>query len=130
VLNVCKISNRKTITFIISDFQTENFKKTISIANKKHDIIAVTIMDPAEKDLPNVGILKFHDAETGEEKYIDTRDKKTMKEYRDNSLKRIKERDDLLRSVNVDRIDIWTNKSYVDPLVKFFNMRSKRHFRR
>ena len=125
-----KISTRKTITFIISDFQTENFKKTISIANKKHDIIAVTIMDPAEKDLPNVGILKVHDAETGEEKYIDTRDNKTMKEYRENFLKRTKERDDLLKSVNVDRIDIWTNKSYVDPLVKFFKMRSKRNFRR
>ena len=125
-----KISTRKTITFIISDFFTENFKKNISIANKKHDIIAITIMDPAEKDLPNIGILKVHDAETGEEKDIDTSDKRTMEEYRKNSFKRIKEREDLLRSVNVDRIDISTDKSYVDPLVKFFKMREKRLSRR
>ena len=125
-----KISTRKTITFIISDFFTENFKKNISNSNKKHDIIAITIMDPAEKDLPNIGILKVHDAETGEEKDIDTSDKRTMEEYRKNSFKRIKEREDLLRSVNVDRIDISTDKSYVDPLVKFFKMREKRLSRR
>jgi len=59
-----RVTTRRTITFVISDFFAPNFKKTLSIINKRHDVIAVTITDPAEVTLKDVGLIKLHDAET------------------------------------------------------------------
>jgi uncharacterized protein (DUF58 family) len=69
-----RVTTRKTVTFIISDFYSREFKKALSIANKRHDIIAITITDPREINLPNIGIIKLEDAETQNSYLIDTSD--------------------------------------------------------
>lgn len=121
-----RVTRRKTITFIISDFFDENFKNLLSISNKRHDIVAVTITDPREVDLPDVGIIRLSDAETGEDFIVDTSDSNFRRQYRQNSLQRIKERQSLLRSINVDNIDVYTDRPYTMELIKFFRMREKR----
>ncbi len=121
-----RVTPRRTITFLVSDFFSADFRKTLAITNKRHDVIAVTITDPAEIELPRAGIVKLHDAETGRPYTIDTSNEVTRDIYKRLSEKRIKERDILFRSVNVDSIDIRTDSPYAEPLVRFFRMRERR----
>jgi uncharacterized protein (DUF58 family) len=121
-----RVTRRRTITFVISDFFAKDFKKTLSITNKRHDVIAVTITDPAELELPEAGVIKLHDAETGEPYVVDTSDPAVRRLFRKNSEQMIDRRKETFRSTKVDNIDIRTDKPYVEPLMQFFRMREKR----
>jgi len=121
-----KVTTRKTVTFIISDFYNPAFKKDLSITNKRHDTIAVTITDPLEIELPNIGIIKLDDPETGESRLIDTSSAGLRKDYYKNSLQRFHERKKLFQSINVDSIDIRTDIPYSKTLIAFFKMRERR----
>ena len=121
-----RVTKHKAIAFIISDFFDKEFKNLLSVSNKRHDIVAVSITDPREVDLPDVGIIKLSDAETGEDLLIDTSDSNFRMQYKKDGLQRIKERGRLLRSTNVDNIDIYTDMSYTKELIKFFRMRERR----
>ena len=125
-----RVTTRRTITFVISDFFAPDFKKTLSITNKRHDVIAVNITDPSETKLPEAGIVKLHDAETGEPSLIDTSDRRLRELYSVRAEKLAEDRHQLFRSVNVDSIDISTAGSYVEPLIRFFRTREKRMMRR
>ncbi|MFH1645233.1 MAG: DUF58 domain-containing protein [Candidatus Omnitrophota bacterium] len=124
-----RVIRRKTITFIVSDFYAEGYKRALSIANKRHDIVALTITDPKEIDIPDIGIAKFSDAETGRAFLVDTSDIHIRKEYKANALKKMDERKKLFSSVNVDNIDIYTDVPYDKTLFKFFRMRERRQAR-
>jgi uncharacterized protein (DUF58 family) len=121
-----RIMRRKTISFIISDFFDTGFKKTLSISNKRHDIVAIAITDPREIELPDVGLIKLNDAELGENFFIDTSDSGFRKRYKQNAIQRIKEREKLLSSINVDNIELRTDVPYDKELIKFFRMRERR----
>lgn len=125
-----RVTSRRTITFLVSDFFAPDFKKTLSIINKKHDVIAVTIADPAEEELPEVGIVKLYDAETGEPYVVDTLDAKARSSYRTHAGRMMDARQSIFSSANVDNILIHTDKSYVEPLIRFFKMRERRFTRR
>ena len=124
------VTTRRTITFLISDFLAPDFKKTLSITNKRHDVIAVNIMDPSEYELPEAGIVALHDAETGEPYLVDTQDKNLRDIYKKDAVKMLEEKSKMFRSVNVDSVDIFTDKSYVEPLIRFFRTRERRRARR
>ncbi|MBF0478651.1 MAG: DUF58 domain-containing protein [Candidatus Omnitrophica bacterium] len=125
---------RKAIVFLISDFITETAKvqnkktevlqKTISIANKRHDIVAITLNDPREFNLPDRGLVYLEDAETGEIFTLDCSSQSVREEYQAWNVKRFTERERMLRRARVDMIDIFTNKSYVDEIINFFKKRS------
>ncbi|MFH1856514.1 MAG: DUF58 domain-containing protein [Candidatus Omnitrophota bacterium] len=121
-----RVTNRRTITFVISDFFDKGFKKLLSVSNKRHDIVAVTITDKRETELPDTGIISLRDAETKENIIIDTGDAGACERYKKDNFKRIKERQQLLRSVGVDSIDIYTDKPYDKELIKFFRTRERR----
>ena len=121
-----RVSTRRTITFLVSDFFAPDFKKTLSITNKRHDVIAVTITDPAEIALPKAGIVKLHDAETGDPFEVDTSDPALRKAYEQRAADLVSKRTGVFRSTGVDNIDILTNLSYVEPLIRFFKMRERR----
>lgn len=121
-----RISRRRTISFIISDFFASGFERFLGIANKRHDIIAVTVTDPREIDLPNVGILKLDDAETGESVIVDTSSAHLRNSYKKASEERVQDREKMLRSINVDNIDVHTDAPYIKELIKFFKMRERR----
>ena len=125
-----RVTKRRTITFIISDFFATDFKKTLAITNKRHDVIAVTITDPAELRLPDAGIAKLHDAETGEPYIVDTSDPAVRKAYEERCERLVDERKELFHSAKVDNIDIMTDCSYIEPLIQFFKMRERRFIRR
>ncbi len=125
-----RVTTRRAITFMVSDFMAPDFRKILSVTNKRHDVIAVTVTDPAELELPDAGIIKVHDAETGTPYVVDTSDPAARGFYRERSAKIKAGRDRLFRSVNVDSIDIRTDESYVEPLIRFFRMREHRLARR
>jgi uncharacterized protein (DUF58 family) len=121
-----KVSSHRTVAFVISDFYAPDFKKTLSISNKRHDIVAITITDPKELELPPLGLLQLEDPETNKIFTLDTSDKKLRREYSDNANRRIKQRTALFNSVNVDSIDVRTDVPYAQSLFKFFRARERR----
>lgn len=121
-----RIIKRKSTVFLISDFLTENFEKALHVANRKHDIIAISITDPREVSLPNAGLIDFVDAETGEAITIDTGSSQIRNDFYQSAFGHQGELKNLFRSIGVDHIDILTDRSYVEPITRFFKMRSKR----
>jgi uncharacterized protein (DUF58 family) len=118
-----KITHRKAVVFIISDFHAAQYEKALAIANKRHDVIAVTLTDPAEMQLPDAGLITLQDAETGESLLVDTSNSKVRSEYKENALKIFTQRKRLFRSCNVDHIDITTDVPYLKTMIRFFKMR-------
>ncbi|MFH0754835.1 MAG: DUF58 domain-containing protein [Candidatus Omnitrophota bacterium] len=129
-----KVTTRKTVCFVISDFLEPleprdgrpHFVQAMSIANKRHDIIAVTLNDPREKHLLPCGLMEFQDAETGTTVVVDTSDSRVRDVYAQAAQARYAARDRLFRSMDVDHIDISTDVPYADSLVKFFAKRRKK----
>lgn len=125
-----KVSRRGTITFVVSDFYLPagfgDFKKMLSVSNKRHDIIAVTVTDPWELSLPDMGLISLEDSETQESFILDASDSRLRQEYSLNAQKRLKERNKFFQSGGVDTIDIRTDISYTKSLFKFFRAREKR----
>jgi len=121
-----RIANRRSVVFLVSDFISSGYEKALQIANKRHDLIAITITDPREMDLPDVGFIELEDAETGETFLVDTSNADLRKDFSMRSLENKLNREKLFRAMNVDHIDIMTNKSYIEPLIRFFRMRAKR----
>lgn len=121
-----RIINRSSVAFIISDFYAGDFKKSLSVANKRHDIVAISITDPREMDLPDIGIVRLEDAETGRASLLDTSSPVVRKGYHANAVQIFEERRNLFRSIHVDHIDIRTDIPYDRELHKFFRMRERR----
>jgi uncharacterized protein (DUF58 family) len=121
-----RVSTRRTITFLISDFIDKGYGKTLAIINKRHDVIAVSISDPSETALPRSGMVRFEDAETGKVFVVDTSSGEAADHYGRSAAKFIKERSAIFRDAGVDNVDVYTNGSYVEPLIRFFRKRKKR----
>ncbi|MBL0176654.1 MAG: DUF58 domain-containing protein [Ignavibacteria bacterium] len=121
------VMKKRSIMFLVSDFMDRGFDQALKISGRKHDLIAVHLHDPKESGLPDVGLMKLADAETGQERWIDTSLAGVREAYRRSWLARKQERDRLFLTSNVDSIGIDVHGSYVQPLVAFFRMRERRH---
>ena len=121
-----RVVNRRSITFLISDFLTGGFEKSLKIANQKHDIVAVHLTDPREESIPALGLVELEDAETGERVVVDTSDRIFGHEFEKWSRRVERERVGFFRSLGVDLIRIRTDKPYTETLLRFFRMREKR----
>jgi len=121
-----RTTRRSTITFIISDFFASDFRRQLSVANRRHDIIAVSVTDPRETELPDVGIIQLQDAETGKEFFVDTSSASVRNEYKERAAGLFTERQKLFQAINVDHLDIRTDIPYTRELFRFFRMRERR----
>jgi len=117
---------RRSIVFIVSDFDDDNFLKPLRVLNRKHDAVAIQMLDKREKDLPPIGLVKMRDAETGDEIWVNTLDKKYMKLYSDYIGEKREKFSKEAKMMDLDLIQIDTAESYVEPLVRFFKMRERR----
>ena len=120
------VVKKKSIAFLVSDFISSDYDKALKIANKQHDLISVYINDPVEYEIPKVGLIELEDAETGESIIINSNSSKFQKLYTRETQKKKNTILKTLQSADVDHIDIWTNKPYIDPIIKFFKMRGKK----
>ncbi len=118
---------KKCTAFILSDFIDKDFSKALRIASRKHDLGAIRIYDERETELPNIGLVKLLDSETGKEHWVDTADARVRENYRQHYLQQLQITNKLLRSAGVDSIEINTQDDYVKPLLKLFKMRESRY---
>lgn len=121
-----RVTTRRAVVFLVSDFINKGYEKALQIANKRHDMVAITITDPRELELPDVGFIELEDAETGEIITVDTSYAEVRGLFQKKTSQDVFDRTKLFQSMNVDHIDIKTNESYVEPLIRFFRMRAKR----
>ena len=122
-----KVVRKKATVFLVSDFIETGFKKTLSLLNKRHDVIAVPVRDKAEVALPGIGLIEFTDAETGEIILIDTSSRQFRNQYSNTTARRFDELKNMLRTINVDCISINTDKPYIQDLIRFFHVRHRRY---
>tara|TARA_Y100001936_G_C16083865_1_gene680045 strand:+ start:1842 stop:2792 length:951 start_codon:yes stop_codon:yes gene_type:complete len=122
-----KIQKKKATTFLISDFQDSNYEQKLKLANQKFDIIAINIIDPHEEILPNVGMVFLEDSETGKTLLVDTHNPKLIQEHQKISSQVRQDRKRYFNSIGIDSIEIHTNKSLTDPIIKYFKLREKKH---
>jgi uncharacterized protein (DUF58 family) len=121
-----KVINRSSVAFVISDFYAKGHEKSLSIANRRHDVIAISITDPRERDLPDIGIINLEDAETGRGIMLDTSSPSVRSKFHANALHIFEKRQKIFRSANIDHVDVHTDMPYTTELYKFFRMREGR----
>lgn len=117
---------KKATVFLISDFMDEGFDKAIQIANYKHDLIAIRVTDEREKEIPNVGMVRMLDAETGKTMWIDTSSSKVRKHYAGQVASKSSYLDNMFARFGVDMVKVYTGKDYVKPLMNLFKKREAR----
>lgn len=117
---------KKAIIFIISDFFDDNFEEPLRIVARKHDTIAIQVIDRREGEIPPVGLVYLQDAETGETFWFDANDPNGLKNYQIWWHSRQLKLNELFQKSKVDHIQIHTGESYIEPLIEFFRRRGKR----
>jgi len=122
-----KVTTKRSVVFLVSDFQAEGFEKPMRIIGKRHDLIAVTIVDPREVRLPSAGLIELEDAETGEIILIDSGSAKVRKSYERLGREQSEHFKELFASMGVDQIEVMTDRDYVPKLVHFFRVRERRY---
>lgn len=118
-----RVTTRKCVVFVVSDFQDEGYQQPMRIARRRHDVIPITITDPREVELPNVGLVELIDTETGQTVTVDTANRNIRGRYTNKAINNADTRTDLFRRSNIDAIDVTTGQSFIDPLQKFFRKR-------
>lgn len=116
---------KRCTAFIISDFMDSKIcKDPITIANRKHDLVAIQIYDKRDTVLPNIGLVKVQDAETGEEGWKDTSSTAVRRNYNQWWIKQKDKLDDILKKGKVDSVSMTTDEDYVKALIRMFSLRN------
>ena len=119
------VQKRRTTAFILSDFYVRgDFLQSLQIANRKHDVVAIQVYDQRARELPDVGLMKVVDAETGYEQYVDTSSKKLRQAYNKYWLTRQAQLQETFNKSNVDSVSIATNEDFVKSLLLLFKKRN------
>ena len=121
-----KISKRKSVIFLISDFIDDNFWNELKFLNFKHDVVGLQIYDTYERNFPNVGLINIHDSETGENTWIDTTSKKNRDKFQKNSDEKLDKFSMKCKNIGFDLLQINTDDDYIKFLMQFFRSRANR----
>ena len=120
------VVSRRSVVFMISDFLAPDFTKALTVSSKRHDLVAMPVIDKGESELPNVGIITLEDAETGEQIDVNTSSKAVRRALREINDDRLADLEYLLRSRRVDIVRLTTTEDYLIPLRNFFEQRERR----
>jgi uncharacterized protein (DUF58 family) len=121
-----RILHRRAIVFLLSDFLDQGFENAFKRTARRHDLIAIRVVDPREEDLPPVGLLALEDTETGERLLVDTKSRRTREAFADAACRRREDLRQLARSSRADMIEVSTDGSHLDSLIRFFRLRERR----
>lgn len=117
---------RRAVVFLVSDFLDSGYERMLRVTARKHDLIAVTLTDPREMSLPDVGPLWLEDAETGRRVLVNTSSGRVRQEYEQAALRRMETRDTTLRDAGVDLVHVYTDRPWVPEIYHFFKLRERR----
>lgn len=123
---VDRVLKPHSVVFLISDFKDTGYEKQLRLSGKRHSLIAITLQDRREVELPDVGLIELEDAESGERVIVDTRSEEARRLYTELNQRADAERRQVFRASQVDSIHIRTDESYVKPLIRFFRQRAAR----
>ncbi|MEL1223342.1 MAG: DUF58 domain-containing protein [Candidatus Neomarinimicrobiota bacterium] len=121
-----KVAKRKSVVFLISDFIDDNYWSSLKIVNRKHDLIGIRLFDPAEKLLPDLGVIKVRDPESGSSFWIDTSNRAEMEKLKTRINSDFDAFNKQAKKIGFDIISVSTNGDFVDPLISLFRKRDKR----
>lgn len=118
-----KTVKKRSIAFVLSDFMDENFEDALKLSSKKHDVVALKVIDEIEENLPNLGLVKWRDLETGNMKWLNTSSRKRRNEYHQKAMQRKMNLQKTFRRSKIDFAEIYTNQDYIKPLMSLFKSR-------
>ncbi len=121
-----KVLHRRSVVFLISDFIDEHYERSLQLMRRRHDLVAVSLFDPRERALPDVGFINLQDAETGEQFLVDSGRQEVRAYFARQQEQEDERRRALFLRNGVDEVSIDITKSYVDPLVRLFHARVRR----
>jgi len=121
-----RITRKKAVVFLLSDFIDSGWERAVRLASAKHDLVPVCVTDPREEELPDMGIVNVQDPETGEMMMVDTSSKSVRESYRKSVAQTKSERERLFRRLHMDFINMSTAAPDLEPLVRFFELRLRR----
>lgn len=120
------VLKKRAAIFVLSDFMDSGYDESLRMLGRKHDVVSVVVRDPLEKGFPALGLMDLLDNETGQRQMIDTLSVAFRDQWQSIARSLDTERDRVLKRSQVDRIDIWLDRDYVDPLVQYFKSRRKK----
>lgn len=123
---VGRVLSHSAIVFLISDFLDDGFEKSLKVISRRHDLVAITVADPREQALPDVGFLELYDAETDQRVVLDSGNRFVREQFEYLAGEEQVQLRRLLRRLSVDQIEIQTDRSYVPPLINFFRARERK----
>ena len=123
---VGKVLRHRSIVFLISDFLDDDFEHSLRVISKRHDLVAVTVADPRERSLPDVGYLQLVDAETDKRVVFDSSNRIAREQFEHLVVQDEGALRKMLRRFSIDHIEIQTDRSYVGPLISFFKARERK----
>jgi uncharacterized protein (DUF58 family) len=121
-----RVLHRRAIVFLLSDFLDTGYERQFQRTGRRHDLIAVRITDPREETLPAVGLLELEDAETGHHLLVDTSSRRVREAHAAAARQRAESMRQLTRSARIDLVEVATDGSHLDALVRFFRQREQR----
>lgn len=122
-----RVAKRHAIVFLISDCLDSGFERSARLTAKKHDLTIIWLSDPAEEELPDLGLITFRDPETGELTVVNTGSRGLREKWRQHRRDQRARLSDLVKRAGVDLVEICTDGPVVEPLTRFFDIRRKRH---
>src|SRR5690606_41290937 len=117
---------RRSTVLLISDFLDDGYVKPLRIVARRHDTIAVHLIDPRERELPPVGLLDLVDAETGETVVVYTSNRRTRRHFAMHAGARHAHTAELVKHIQMDYVPIQTDSGYVEPLIQLLDRKSTR----
>ena len=117
---------RRSVCFLVSDFLATDYDAALRIARRRQDLIPIVVTDPRELELPNVGFIEVEDAETGRRSLVDTSSRSLRRQYATKAARLALRREEMFKRIDTPVIEVRTDRSYVEPLVRFFHKRERR----
>ena len=121
-----RISDKRSLAFVISDFLDDDYEQAIKIADRRHELIPLVIQDPMEKRLPDMGIVHFRDPETDDIVPVDTSSNAVRQAYAARMDRIRRDRERIFNKLDIDSLEIDTGKDHIEPVVRYFRRRAKR----
>jgi uncharacterized protein (DUF58 family) len=124
--HLSRAQKRRAVVFVLSDFLDTGFDRSLAVASRRHDVVALRLRDDREERLPNVGVIAVEDLETGKTMLVDTGSGEVRRAF-GRAVAEAEERfEEIVRSARIDHVDLWTDEDVVQPLAGFFRKRMRR----
>jgi uncharacterized protein (DUF58 family) len=124
--HLSRTQKRRAVVFLLSDFLASDYERSLTVASRRHDVVALRLRDPREERLPSVGLVALRDLETDRSSLVDTSDPRVRRAFAERVAGRERTFTEAVRRAQVDSVDLWTGSDVVLPLAGFFRKRMKR----